>query len=410
MKYLKYILICMVTLFLVPRGVNATQTVDYKEYKVGDEITVWLDVAKTKTAKFRVIANSAAGRDTKQPDGKITPNKNATYQWVTAIYEGTVGESAYRVASEDDLTYEHSALRPNLVAATKDWKTPDDIRLLTLNDLATLLGNSVPTYISTHLKDRYPWMVSSTSYWLEKDAFKVSEQVVEGTTTTTKSVIVAYAITPAGLLDQVNETTKAGIRPVITIHKGFVEGGMICTCEDCDPKVCPNKPEISIQACLDEGNSESVCIERLCKDKEEPKVCPNKPEISIQACLDEGNSESVCIEKLCKDKEEPKVCPNKPEISIQACLDEGNSESVCIEKLCKGKEKPKVCPNKPEISIQDCIDAGKSEEVCIKEKCADPKPDNPKTGAYISIGVLLCGAIAGVVYFIINKKKYFSKI
>ena len=343
MKYLKYLVISMVALFFIPKGVSATQTVDYKEFKVGDEITVWLDAAKTKSAKFRVIENTAAGRETKQPDGEITPNKKAAYQWVTAVYQGTVGESAYGVASEDDLKYETSLLRPNLVVATKNWKTPEDIRLLTLTDLASLAGNADPHYISTHLKTKYPWMVLDKSYWLGNDAFVDQVQVMEGNSITTREVIVAWGVNTQGVVSGIDENTKLGIRPVITIHKGFVEGGMICTCEDCDIP-------------------------------------------------------------------EPKFCPNKPSISIQGCIDSGKSEEVCIEELCKDKTTPKVCPNDPKISIQDCIDTGKSEEICIKEKCTPEKPDNPKTGTYISIGILICSIVAGFVYFLINKKKYFTKI
>ena len=434
----------MVTLFLIPKTVHATQTVDYTEYKVGDEITVWLDSAKTKSAKFRIIKNSAAGRDTRQPDGKITPNEKAAYQWVTAIYEGTVGESIYGVASDTDLSYEHSILRANVVKTTKSWETPKDIRLLTLSDLHSLVGSTDESTVTSALKETYPWILLDKIYWLGDDAFRDRIYKIDGTS---KEANVAQAMTQTGIIFRFEESDSRYIRPVITIHKGFVEGGMICTCEDCEePKTCPNKPEISIQACLDSGKSESVCIEELCKEKPAPKTCPNKPEISIQACLDSGKSESVCIEELCKEKPAPKTCPNKPEISIQACLDSGKSESVCIEELCKEKPAPKTCPDKPEISIQacldsgkselvcikelctdqptkkvcpndptiniqPCIDSGKSEETCIKEKCTVPeKPDNPKTGTYISIGVLFCGIMAGVTYFIINRKKYFTKI
>ena len=409
MKYLKYIVICMVTLFLIPKTVHATQTVDYTEYKVGDEITVWLDSAKTKSAKFRIIKNSAAGRDTRQPDGKITPNEKAAYQWVTAIYEGTVGESIYGVASDTDLSYEHSILRANVVKTTKSWETPKDIRLLTLSDLHSLVGSTDESTVTSALKETYPWILLDKIYWLGDDAFRDRIYKIDGTS---KEANVAQAMTQTGIIYRFEESDSRYIRPVITIHKGFVEGGMICTCEDCEePKTCPNKPEISIQACLDSGKSESVCIEELCKEKPAPKTCPNKPEISIQACLDSGKSESVCIEELCKEKPAPKTCPDKPEISIQACLDSGKSELVCIKELCTDQPTKKVCPNDPTINIQPCIDSGKSEETCIKEKCTVPeKPDNPKTGTYISIGVLFCGIMAGVTYFIINRKKYFTKI
>ncbi len=338
MKYLKYLVISMVALFFIPKGVSATQTVDYKEFKIGEEITVWLDSAKTKSAKFRIIENSASGRDKKQPDGQITPNEKAAYQWVTAIYEGTVGKSIYGVASDTDLSYEHSTLRPNVVIATKDWKTPKDIRLLTLNDLYSMVGSTNISDVESALEERYPWLLLEQIYWLGDDAFRDTIYNMDGTS---KETNVARAITPVSVIFRSETTNSRYIRPVITIHKGFVEGGMICTCEDCD---------------------------------------------------------------------DPKVCPNKPSISIQGCIDSGKSEEVCIEELCKDKPTPKVCPNDPKISIQDCIDTGKSEEICIKEKCTPEKPDNPKTGTYISIGILICSIVAGFVYFLINKKKYFTKI
>ncbi len=351
MKYLKYVIICITVALFLPKGVNASQTVNYTEYKVGDEITVWLDEAKTKTAKFRVIASSAAGKDVGQPDGKINPNPNADYQYVTAIYEKTVGDSLYGVASATDLSYASSVLRAQLVLATKDlgWDTPNEIRLLTQNDLSSLMNSSVPTYISSHLKERYPWMVLDKPYWLQEDAYKDTEQVISGMHLVSQEITVAWQISETGAYKSVKENILAGIRPVIKIHKGFVDGGAICNCEDCEE---PPKEE---------------------------KFCPNDSKISIQACIDGGEKEEVCIQKLCPKAEPPKeekFCPNDSKVSIQTCIDNGEKEEVCIQKLCPGTK----------------------------------KPDNPKTGTYISLGVLTSSLILGGIYLILNRKKYFRKI
>ncbi len=270
MKKIKYLFVFLVTLCFLPNMVSATQSVYYNSYKIGDEIIVTLDEEGKVKGKFRVIEASKEGNETNLPDD-WKPNENADYQYVTAIYEETLGESFYTL-DENKLTYASSLAHSNLVVNAKDagWINYKEIRLLTKTDLNTI-GASLS---SSELKEKYPWLYLSKSYWVGENAFV---QTMGGTcdvngecssTTTT----FAYAFYKNGI--EVNRVdAKLSLRPVIKIHKGFVEGGMICNCEDCieEPtleKYCPNDSKISIQTCLDNGTTEEECIKKLCPSTE----------------------------------------------------------------------------------------------------------------------------------------------
>lgn len=313
MKKWKYVILTFC--LLLPSIVKA-QTIDYTGYKVGDVITVNLDEQNGKIkAKFRVIVDTNSGRDTDVPNNVDFIKKDAPYQYVTAIYEGTIGESVYTKSPASKVAFATSDLKSNLIIKTKDlgWVTPEEIRLLKLSDLSSMFSTSVPTLLSVLIKQKYPWLVLDKSYWLEDDGYAkiTGENCATSATETTcnpKTENVAHIISSSGAYTTLGQASIAAIRPVIKIHKGFVDGGMVCVCKDCEPT--------------------------------------------------------------------EKYCPNDTTISIQACLDNGTKESDCIEKLCPGTN----------------------------------KPDNPKTGTYISIGILFGTVSFIMIYCIVNRKKYFRKI
>lgn len=318
MKKLKYLLTFLMAIFVLPNMVSASETIYFAPYKVGDIITVTLDKDGKVTGNFTVIEASPEGEQKNVEEFK---KGDESYEYVTAVYNGSIFESQF--TSGKNVTYEKSLARSNLVVKTKDlgWINYESIRLLTRSDLEKVKkqDEGVEAFL----------LLSNTPYWLGED---MQED---------KAYAVVY-----GSASLVSATSKANIRPVIKIHKGFVEDGMICNCDDCTT---------------------------------EERYCPNDSKISIQSCIDSGKSESLCIVTLCEKEE-------------------------VIEK------ENKVCPNDSKINIQSCIDGGKTEEECIKKLCPNTEPvDNPKTGNYLPFGIGLIAIVAGFLYMITNKKTYFSK-
>jgi hypothetical protein len=362
MKKMKYVFTFLLALCFLPNMVSASQSIYYKSYKVGDEITVTLDKDGKVTGKFIVIEASEEKTDKNLPDdykvGSTSPTETP-YQYVTAIYQGTLGESAY-AKNDDVVTYESSLARSNLVIKATDagWINPKSMRLLTKSDINSMIKTLSSTaqkeilgdgstlvsneeYVAA-LKKYLPFLFNNTSYWLGETTVYGTPSCPVGQSCTMAMQNSATAFTSSGV-STLNATSSANLRPVIVIHKGFVEGGMICNCEDCE-----TKPE--------------------------EKVCPKDSTISIQACIDGGQSEEDCIKKLCET--EDKVCPNDKTVNIQACINGGQSEEDCIKKLCPGTE----------------------------------KVENPKTGSYLPLfGLGLVGIIVGFLYMITRKKTYFSK-
>ena len=343
MKKLKYLFTFMVGLLVVPSLVSATETIYFKNYNVGDEIKVTLSADGTVKGNFIVVEASPQGE---QRNVESFVKGDEDYEYVTAMYVGPLGTSKF--GSSADVTYERSSVRSSMVikATNASWDTYELLRLLTLDDIARIgsSGNSVTA----------SWVYQNGPLWLGENAIDTT----------------AYLLKANGSFSLEDITTEANIVPVIRVHKGWVENGMICNCEDCmtEEKFCPADPSISIQACIDGGTSESVCIMQLCT--KENKVCPKDPSISIQSCIDNGTSEENCIKKLCN-----KVCPNDSKVDIQSCIDNGTSEEDCIKKLCPGGE----------------------------------KVENPKTGAYITLGL---GTILFLLatYLLSKKKNYFSRV
>jgi hypothetical protein len=343
MKKFKYLFTFIFALVLLPTLASAKETIYFQDYNVGDEITVTLDADGKIKGKFIVVEASPEGE---QKNVESFVKGNEAFEYVTAMYVGTLGSSPF--TSGKEVTYTSSVARSSLVINATDagWTNYEEIRLLTLADLKNI-GISDNKVSASYLLTYAP-------YWLGED--------MQGTS--------AYSVLKDGTVGLTLATDTKNIIPVIRIHKGWVEDGMICNCDDCmtDKKYCPNDSTISIQDCIDSGKSESVCIMQLCT--KEVKYCPADKTISIQECLDEGNSEEACVEKLCP---QDKVCPNDSSIDIQTCIDSGKSEEDCIKNLCPGSE----------------------------------KVENPKTGT-ITFGIGLIVLLV-TAYFVSRKCNYFEK-
>ena len=332
MKYLKYVAFCIMTLCFIPK-VSASQTVKYKEYKVGDEIIVHLDKQDGNIKqKFKVIASSSAGEDVYEDKYEQDPAK--AYQYVVAIYDGTIGESFYAKEPASSIAFKDSNLFSNLVTTVrnKGWVSPNEFRLLTSDDIESLFGKKNPS--ASEIKNKYAWLVLDTPYWLGDAGQK---GLVHATCTSgaeqydcSKTENAAKVMHSSGELLFYKQEDTVGIRPVIKVHKGFVDGGMDCST---GPIVIPDP-----------------------KPTPDPTPTPNPtPDVPTK---------------------EEMFCPNDSKISIQSCIDSGIKESECIKKLCPGTK----------------------------------KPDNPKTGTYISFGILMIAMVVGIASLCINKKKYFRKI
>ncbi len=285
MKKVKYLFMFFIMLCFMPNIVNATQNVYFKSYKIGDKITVTLDKDKKIKGNFIVI-DSSEEKNINLPDNYDFSAATEEFQYVTAIYDGTIGESIFG-KNKEQLLYENSILRSNLVIKTKDlgWVNYKEIRYLKKSDLENIGGNN---YKFSELVKKYPWLSLEEAYWLGDDGISnttggacVPEKVCDSsgicTTVPKCESITTFLATniSKGEVSQLNINSSIGMRPVIKIHKGFVDGGMVCNCTDCEEgkpavenKVCPNDSKISIQKCIDEGTKEELCIKKICPGTE----------------------------------------------------------------------------------------------------------------------------------------------
>lgn len=293
MKKIKYLLMTVIALFIFPNIVNAKETIYFQKYNVGDEIEVQVD-SKNKNQKltFTVIKASPEGEQ-KDVDGFVKGNED--YEYVEAIYKGTIGDKSLW-DSKDRSDYSKSTVRSNLVISTTNagWDTYEEIRLLSYEDIEPYVtldqsGNTVGTIDSTK-----NFFFTNAPLWTSKVLI-----CKPGATCPTDNP-VALLINDDGVLEykDVNEQ-QAKIVPVIRIHKAWIKEGMICNCENCTTdRYCPKDRSISIKSCLESGETEQVCILKLCS-KPSPKVCPNDSKIKLDSCISSGKSEQDCIKKLC---------------------------------------------------------------------------------------------------------------
>lgn len=291
MKKFKYLL--LLVMFLIPGIVNASEKVYYKGYKVGDEITVTLDKEGKIKEKFIVI---------KKSDAKIEENSSSEldseikedYYSVTAIYVGSVGNSIftneYRATSFND-----SKAYSNLLKEVEKlgWKNHKDVRLFTRNDLTSMIAtlpvknqneiygrdkectkNSCPilpigVIDMEDVKKYLPFIFLDNSYWIGEGSFMANADCGDSDYCVTVMVNYANVMSKNGF-NKLKASSNALLRPVITIHKSFIDGGVILNCEDCKVEdiTCPDNPNISIQTCIENGFTEDECIKQICQDED----------------------------------------------------------------------------------------------------------------------------------------------
>ena len=255
MKKLKYLLLCMISLLVAPSIIKAESVpYYYTPYKVGDAIIVYLNEAKSLTGTFRVIEASAQG--TESVEGEYQKG-TAEYQYVTAIYDGNLGLSKFAETQYSNVPYATSLAHTNLLIKSRDagWTTYESIRLLKPSEIVSGAA----------------WVKSNAPYWLDGIITSGMVPCPTGMSCTQSVSYWQQIVNSEGIITTSLLSADNNLRPVIKIHKGFISGGMICNCDDCEveEKVCPNDPTINIQACIDGGKTEAECITKLCPVKDE---------------------------------------------------------------------------------------------------------------------------------------------
>ena len=132
MKKLKYLLTFLIAICVLPNIVSATETIYFKPYNIGNEITVTLDEAGNIKKQFIVIEATPEGE---QRNVEKFEKGNENYEYVTAVLKDSLMDSKF--TSGNTVTYERSLARSNLVIKTTDagWINYEEIRLLTIDDL-----------------------------------------------------------------------------------------------------------------------------------------------------------------------------------------------------------------------------------------------------------------------------------
>lgn len=211
----KMIFVSLFSLVLI-LGVNSVQAKEqYSSYNKGDKITV--NVNDNDKLDFYVIENS--GSDTDK---------------VTAIYESTLGDSVRFEPSADG--YEGSGVQKKLNELTSSWSNVINKRLLTADEV--IPGIELKKSVDEFLKEpSYLCSSKAFSYWLS-DTVKDEETDYLLTFSITRvpdrngSGDYSCNLFPEASGDSVFSTTLAGVRPVITVSKEHVDGGVIIPEED----------------------------------------------------------------------------------------------------------------------------------------------------------------------------------
>lgn len=167
----------------------------YSAYKRGDKIEVKLN--DTTTGKFYVLADS-----------------DATNNSVTAVYETTLGSAVVYGATTNG--YDGSTAETTLKSLTSTWTVKDiKVRLLTAEEIKTGINFSKDTSVDF---TEPTYLVKQNNFWLG-DVAKDGEKSYPG--------IVNNWNTYSTITVAPEETTEAYIKPVITVSKEAVVGGVV---------------------------------------------------------------------------------------------------------------------------------------------------------------------------------------
>lgn len=212
MKNMKKIIFVSLFSLVLILGVNSVQAKEqYSSYNKGDKITV--NVNDSDKLDFYVIENS--GSDTDK---------------VTAVYESTLGDPiTYKVGTDG---YEGSSVQKKLNELTNSWSNVISKRLLKADEV-------IPGITDVELKKLTAEKFEEPSYLFSDKHYWVSDCLIEDKTVSVFDVVCFGEVAGFGVLgvaipDEYNEEepSTANIRPVITVSKKYVDGGVIIPEED----------------------------------------------------------------------------------------------------------------------------------------------------------------------------------
>jgi len=189
--FLSFIAIC--AMFFGIMSAEASWYPECTSYSVGDEIEVVLGDGKKE--KFYVIENREADC------------------YVTAIYKGVLGETISFGLVQNGTTFGNSNAEKKLNELTKNWVTPDTIRLIKSSEITDDIDTSKE---SAYEFSKPAYLNIGKSYWTE---------TVINSNDTFKPYVVSGSVNHSTLKTTVDDT--AYIRPVIEVFKLNIDGGAV---------------------------------------------------------------------------------------------------------------------------------------------------------------------------------------
>ena len=193
-------------------GVNNVQAKEkYSSYNKGDKITV--NVNDNDKLDFYVIENSGSDSDK-----------------VTAIYESTLGDPITYKPGTDG--YEGSSVQKKLNELTNSWSNVISKRLLKADEVIPGITDVELKKLTVEKFEEPSYLFSVKEYWVS-DCL-IEDKAIYTFTVECFSEAVGFGVLGVAIFDEYNEEepSTANIRPVITVSKKYVDGGVIIPEED----------------------------------------------------------------------------------------------------------------------------------------------------------------------------------
>ena len=221
MKNMKKIIFVSLFSLILMFGVNSVQAKEqYSSYNKGDKITV--NVNDSDKLDFYVIENSGSESDK-----------------VTAIYESTLGDPITYKPGTDG--YEGSSVQKKLNELTNSWSNVISKRLLKADEVIPGITDVELKKLTVEKFEEPSYLFSVKEYWVS-DCL-IEDKAIYTFTVECFSEAVGFGVLGVAIFDEYNEEepSTANIRPVITVSKKYVDGGVIIPEEDTIWKEFVNK-------------------------------------------------------------------------------------------------------------------------------------------------------------------------
>ena len=212
MKNMKKIIFVSLFSLILIFGVNNVQAKEkYSSYNKGDKITV--NVNDNDKLDFYVIENSGSDSDK-----------------VTAIYESTLGDPITYKPGTDG--YEGSSVQKKLNELTNSWSNVISKRLLKADEVIPGITDVELKKLTVEKFEEPSYLFSVKEYWVS-DCL-IEDKAIYTFTVECFSEAVGFGVLGVAIFDEYNEEepSTANIRPVITVSKKYVDGGVIIPEED----------------------------------------------------------------------------------------------------------------------------------------------------------------------------------